>query len=92
MSYWAALLDRLDDGLGSTPPVLLDALPGDLGPIPPALGPRAVHTLARMTELVASMEQQRADVAAELIALSAARAAATANTARSVPHFLDARA
>jgi hypothetical protein len=45
-----------------------------------------------MAELVATMEQQRADVAAELIALSAARAAATASPARSVPHFLDTRA
>ena len=37
MTDWAALLDAIDAGLDSFPPVLVDALPADPGPVPPAL-------------------------------------------------------
>jgi hypothetical protein len=91
---WAALLDQIEDGLASSPPVLLDALPPDPGPVPPALAGRAARTLQRMLDLQAVLERQQAEVAAQLSALSAARAARSRlrEGAKPVPHYFDHRA
>jgi hypothetical protein len=45
-----------------------------------------------MAEVEAALQRQRAEIAGELATLSAARTAATANTAPAVPFFLDTRA
>jgi hypothetical protein len=94
MTDWAALLDAIDDGLGSFPPVLVEALPADPGPVPAALAERATRTLRRMAEVRSALERERDDIARELVALSAARAARTrvGDGARPVPHFIDQRA
>jgi hypothetical protein len=92
MITWPALLDAIDQGLTSFPPVLVDALPTDLGPLPAALAVRATRTLHRMAEVQAALEQEQAGLARELAALSAAKAVAAGNAAPSVPHFLDTKA
>ena len=87
MTDWAALLDSVDEGLTSFPPVLmeLDHAAADLGPLPPGLADRAAATLRRMAETAADLEQHRSDLARELAALSALKAT-------TVPHFLDTKA
>jgi hypothetical protein len=92
MTDWPALLDAIDEGLASSPPVVVDFAPSDLGPLPAALGPRASATLQRMTEAEAALEQEHADMARELMGLAAARTAAASIAAPRVPRFLDARA
>jgi len=94
MTDWAALLDMIENGLESSPPVLLDDLPPDPGPVPPALVPRAARALQRMVDLQAVLEGQQAEIADQLSALSAARAARSRQRdgAKPVPHFLDHRA
>ena len=94
MTDWAALLDAIEDGLASSPPVLVDDLPPDPGPVPPALVGRAARTLQRMIDLQAVLEGQQAEIADELSALSAARAARSrlGDGAKPVPHYLDRRA
>jgi len=94
MSDWAALLDAIDDGLASFPPVFVDDLPPDAGPVPPALAGRAAATLQRMIDLEAAMKAQQAEIADQLSALSAARAARKRQRdgTKPVPHFLDSRA
>jgi hypothetical protein len=91
---WAALLDAIDDGLEAAPPVLIDDLPSDPGPVPPALVGRAARTLQRMIGLQAVLEGQQAQIADQLSALSAARAARTRlrDGAKPVPHYFDRRA
>jgi hypothetical protein len=89
---WTALLDAMDEGLKSFPPVLVDALPTDLGPLPPVLAARAARTLQRMADGQAVLEQEQAELRRELTALSAAKAVAAGNAAPSVPHFLDTKA
>lgn len=91
-SGWGALLDAMDAGLESFPPVVVEDLPGDPGPIPPALVERAVHTLRCMAEAEARLEEQRAQIARDLAGLSAARTAAAATATPNVPRFLDTRA
>ena len=88
---WTALLDAIDEGIGASPPVLLDSLPTDIVPVPAALVGRAAATLRRMAEVEAALEQQRSELAGELAALSAARSAA-AKAAPPVPFFLDTKA
>jgi hypothetical protein len=92
VAAWVALLDEMDAGLDSFPPATLAALPADPGPVPPGLADRAVRTLRRMAEVEATLDGQRAEIARELVGLSAARTAASANATPNVPHFLDARA
>ena len=92
MTTWPTLLDAIDEGLRSFPPVLLDNLPMDLGPLPPLLAARAARTLRRMAEVEAALERDRAELARELAALSAAKAVAAGNAAPPVPHFLDTKA
>jgi hypothetical protein len=92
MTDWVALLDAMDQGLGSFPPVLLDPLPDDPGPIPPGLAHRVTHTLRRMAEVQAALEHEQADIARELAALAALKAAAPQAAASSVPQFLDTKA
>lgn len=92
MKNWMALLDTIDEGLTSSPPVLLDALPTGLEPLPADLAPRAAATLRRMVEVEATLERDRSEIARELAALSAAKAAATAGSVSSVPRFLDTKA
>jgi hypothetical protein len=87
---WAALLDDIEDGLDTFPPVLVDALPTNPGPIPSALVARATRTLERMTEAEAALEHHRTDLARDLTAISAVKSAATATP--SIPRFLDTRA
>lgn len=87
---WAALLDAIDAGLEFSPPVVVDYLSAEPGPLPPALRDRAVSTFRRMAEAEAELAAQQAEIARELIGLSAARTASAA-TAAAVPHFLDAR-
>jgi hypothetical protein len=91
MTDWAALLDVIDAGLQASPPAFLDALPADLGPIPPVLAARAAGTLARMAEVEAALEQERAEIARELSALAAVKAPSN-GSASPVPHFLDTKA
>ena len=88
MTDWTALLDAIDEGLTSSPPVLVDFAPSDFGPLPPALAPRASATLQRMTDVEAVLERERAELARELAALSAAKS----SPAASVPRFLDTKA
>jgi hypothetical protein len=92
MTDWVALLDAMDEGLGSFPPVLLDALPADPGPIPPGLAPRAARTVRRMAEVQAALEHEQTEIARELTALAALKAAAPQAPASSVPQFLDTKA
>jgi hypothetical protein len=94
MTDWAALLDAIEDGLTSSPPVLVDDLPAHPGPVPPALVNRAARILQRMLDLQAVLEREQAEIADQLCALSAARAARTRRRdgAKPVPHFLDSRA
>jgi hypothetical protein len=91
---WAALLDAIEDGLAASPPVLLEDLPPDPGPVPPALAGRAARTLQRMLDLQAVLERQRGEIADQLAALSAARAARSRlrEGAKPVPHYFDHRA
>jgi len=89
---WAALLDAMEDGLDSFPPVVVDGLTPDPGPVPPALVDRAVRTLHRMAEAEAALERHRAEIARELVALAAVKANATRAAASPVPHFLDTKA
>lgn len=93
MTTWPALLDAIDDGLTSFPPVLVDLerCAATLGPLPSALTDRAALTLQRMAEAEATLEHHRSDLARELAALSALKAT-TPPTAASVPHFLDTKA
>jgi hypothetical protein len=88
---WAALLDEMEAGLDSFPPVVAAALPDDPGPLPPALARRAVRTLRRMAEVEAELEAHQADIARELVGLAAAKTAA-ANSAPAIPRFLDTKA
>jgi hypothetical protein len=92
VSDWASLLDAMEEGLDSFPPVLVGSLPDDPGPVPPALVDRGVRTLRRMAEVEAALKHHRAEIGRELAAVSAAHAAATTNAAPSVPHFLDTKA
>ena len=89
---WPALLDAMDDGLRSSPPVLVDLerCAADLGPLPSALAGRAAATLRRMAEVEAALEHYRSELACDLAALSALKA--TQSAASSVPHFLDTKA
>lgn len=88
MTDWTALLDAIDEGLTSSPPVLVDFAPSDFGPLPAALASRATATLQRMTEVEAVFDRERAEVARDLAALSAAKS----SPAASVPRFLDTKA
>jgi hypothetical protein len=92
MTDWAALLDSIEDGLDSFPPVLVDSLPVDPGSVPPALVERVVSTLRRMGEVEAALEHQRSEIGRELVALSAVKANAARIATSPVPHFLDTRA
>ena len=92
MTDWPALLDAIDEGLTSSPPVLVDFAPDDFGPLPAALGPRATATLQRMAATEATLEQEQAAIARELIGLATARTAAASTAAPNAPRFLDARA
>jgi len=87
MTTWPALLDAIDEGLRSSPPVLVDLerSAADLGPLPSALAERAAATLHRMAEAEAALEHHRSELARELAAISALKAT-------SVPHFLDTKA
>jgi hypothetical protein len=86
---WATLLDEMEAGLESSPPVAAAPLPEDPGPLPLALAERAVRTLRRMSEVEAEIEAQQAEIARELVGLSAAKAAAATPN---VPRFLDTKA
>jgi hypothetical protein len=92
VSDWVSLLDSIEDGLDSFPPVLVDLLPVDSGPVPPGLVERALSTLQRMVEVEATLENQRAEIGRELVALSAVKANAARTSAPPVPHFLDTKA
>ena len=94
MTDWAALLDMIENGLESSPPVLLDDLPPDPGPVPPALVHRAARALQRMVDLESALRSQQAAIAEQLSALSAARAARSrlGNGAKPVPHYFYHRA
>jgi len=91
---WAALLDVIEDGLASSPPVFVDHLPPDPGPVPPALVARATATLQRMADLQAILETRQAAIGTQLSALAAARAARARlrDGSKPVPHYLDHRA
>lgn len=88
MTAWTELLDAIDEGLTSSPPVLVDFEPSDVGPLPVALANRAAATLQRMTEAESALERERAELARELAALSAGKS----SPAASVPRFLDTKA
>jgi hypothetical protein len=94
VTTWPTLLDAIDEGLESSPPVLVDLEPlhAALGPLPPALAGRARQTLHRMSEVEAALEQARAELSHELAALRALAANAPTALAASVPQFLDAKA
>jgi hypothetical protein len=92
MTDWAALLDSIEAGLASFPPVLVDTLPADPGPVPPFLVERATSTLQRMADVAAALEHQRSEIGRELVALSAVKADAARAATSPVPHFLDTRA
>jgi hypothetical protein len=89
---WAALLDSIEDGLDSFPPVLVDVLPVDPGPVPAALVDSAVRTFQRMAEVETALERHRTEIGRELVALATVKANATRSAAPRVPHFLDTRA
>jgi hypothetical protein len=91
MTDWVGLLDAMDQGLSSFPPVLLDAMPRDPSPIPPGLASRATRTLQRMAEVQAALEDEQAEIDRELVALAGQKAAAIP-AGSSVPHFLDTKA
>ena len=92
MTDWTALLDAIDGGLTSSPPVFVDFAPSDFGPLPVALAGRAAATLQRMTEVEAVLERERSELARELAALSASKPSAAASATASVPRFLDTKA
>jgi hypothetical protein len=92
MTSWTALLDAIDEGLMSSPPVLVDFVPADFGPLPVELAARAGATLQRMITVEAALERDRAELAGELAAISAALSSGASNGADSVPHFLDTKA
>jgi hypothetical protein len=92
MTSWAALLDAIDEGLTSSPPVLPDFVPGDFGALPANLAARATSTLHRMAEVEVALQRDQAELARELAALSAAKGSTTLNAASPVPHFLDTKA
>ena len=94
MTDWAALLDVMEDGLASSPPVFVDDLPPDPGPVPPALVDRAARTLQRMLDLQAILEARQSAIGSQLSALAAARAARARlrDGTKPVPHYLDSRA
>jgi len=94
MTTWAALLDAMDAGLQSVPPVLvdLDEFAAGLGPLPVPMAARAAATLHRMAEVEATLERDRAELGRELAALTALAATAPAAVAATVPHFLDTKA
>ena len=94
MTDWAALLDVIEDGLGSSPPVFVENLPSDPGPVPPALVDRASRTLQRMLDLQAILETRQAAIGTQLSALAAARAARSRlrDGTKPVPHYFDQRA
>ena len=76
MTDWKSLLDAMDAGLNSFPPVVLEAatLPVASDPVPAALVARADQTLHRMAEATTTLEHHRAEIGRELTALSAANA------------------
>jgi hypothetical protein len=90
MTGWVALLDAMEHGLDSFPPVLVDGLAGDPGPVPPELVGRVERTLHRMAEVTTALECRQAEIGRELAALAALAAARP--SAGAVPRFLDARA
>lgn len=92
LSVWTQLLDDMEAGLAESPPVALAPLPADPGPVPPALQDRAVHVLRRTAEAEAELVAQQAEIARELIGLSAARTASASTAAPNIPRFLDTRA
>jgi hypothetical protein len=94
MTTWPALLDAIDEGLTSFPPVLVDLehCAATLGPLPPALADRVATTLRRMAGAVAALEHHRSDLSRELVALSALKATTPQTAASSVPYFLDTKA
>jgi len=94
MTAWSALLDAIDEGLTSLPPVLVDLEHhrANLGPLPAALAGRAATTLGRMAEAETALEHQRSELARELAALSALKTTTPRSAAASVPHFLDTKA
>jgi hypothetical protein len=89
---WAALLDSIEGGLESFPPVLVGTLPAAPGALPAALVERALSALQRMAEVESALERERAEIGRELLALSAVKANAARVAAPPVPHFLDTRA
>lgn len=89
---WTTLLDEMEAGLNAFPPAVVARLPDDPGPVPPALAERAVRTLRRMAEVEADLVAHQADIARELVGLSAAKTAATSTSTATVPRFLDTRA
>jgi hypothetical protein len=89
---WTGLLDEMEAGLDCFPPLVAGALPDDPGPLPPAVAERAVRTLRRMAEVEAELVAQQAEIARELVGLSAARTAAAATATPNVPRFLDTKA
>ena len=91
-TLWKELLDAMEAGLDEFPPAVVDARPTAPGPVPAALQDRAVQLLCRMAEVEAELAGQQAEVAQELIGLSAARTASAATAAPNVPRFLDTRA
>ncbi|MGH9012204.1 MAG: hypothetical protein ACRDYF_20535 [Acidimicrobiia bacterium] len=94
MTDWPALLDAIDDGLAAFPPTILDLehLAAGLGPLPAPLAQRAEGTLRRLAEVEAALDQERAELARELAALSALKATTLQPGASSVPNFLDTKA
>ena len=94
MTDWPALLDAMDEGLAVFPPVLIEVEPlaAGLGPLPAPLAERAEATLRRMAEVEAVLDRERADLARELAALSALKAASPQAGAPPVPNFIDTKA
>jgi hypothetical protein len=94
MITWPALLDAIDRGLSSFPPVFVDLerYAAVVGPLPPALAARAATTLRRMAEAEAALEHHRSGLARELAALSSLKATTPQTGASSVPHYLDTKA
>lgn len=92
MTDWTALLDAIDEGLTSSPPVLVDFTPSDFGLLPVALAGRAAATLRRISKVEAVLERERAELARELSVLSAAKSSPAASATASIPRFLDTKA